>query len=126
MDDWLTVRQASYALEVSIARVYALIAAGTLSSKKLGLTTLVNKRSVALYKESPSRNKYAGGHLKPPGGKDQLRLDLDGEEPKAYDGGIYTGVNPPLLSEEARRLYDESPRGQREARLRTQGRRGEV
>lgn len=126
MDDWITVRQAAQILEVSVSRVYALISAGTITSKKLGLTTLVNRRAVAIYKESPSRNKFAGGNLRKLGEEETPSLFDPEQMTLPDDGSPWSGLNPPMLSVEARRLYDSSPRGEREARISSQGRRGEV
>lgn len=120
MDDWITVRQAAQILDVATQRVYALIAAGTLSSKKLGLTRVVNRRSVAIYKESPTRNKFASG-----GGSQadlfsprQEALELPWDEMDSQ--GMYSGLTAPTLSTEARRLYDSEPMGLRESRIRAQ------
>ena len=113
MDDWYTVRQAAVVLEISTQRVYALIAAGTLAARRVGSVRLVSRRSVALYKESPTRNKFAGGNLRPVlYTSDELELNGQGT---LEDG--WTGLFPPSLSDEARRLYDASPEGLREQRL---------
>lgn len=116
MDDWITVRQAAQILDVARQRVYALIAAGTLSSRKLGLTRVVNRRSVAIYKESPTRNKFASGGKKQGDlfAPEQLQLEI--EQAAEMDDLHWSGVTPPTLSTEARRLYDASPIGARERR----------
>lgn len=113
MDDWFTVAQAATSLEVSVQRVYALLAAGTLAGRKFGRVQLVSRRSVALYKDSPSRNKFAGGHLRKVGEEETPSL-FDPEQGKLiYDGDEVAVLSAPLLSVEARRLYDADAAGGR-------------
>ena len=53
--DWLTVKEAANALDVSIRRVQALIAAQKLTAQKLLGRYVVSKTSVVAYKRSPRK-----------------------------------------------------------------------
>lgn len=105
-------------------RVYALISAGTLAMKIQGLTRMVSRRSVILYKDSPNRAKFsAKGVAGDVYDESQLMLFEGLDTPLAEDEE-WSGVKPVTLSEESQRLHGGTLRGVREARREAERLRG--
>lgn len=124
MEDWFTVRQAATELEVTPSRVYQLLTAGVLAGKLMGLTRLVSRRSVAAFKESENRTKFAGGHLRSLGDVETPSLFEAPIDSPSGDRSEWSGRNPVTLSEDAQRLHGVSVLGLREARLEAERLRG--
>lgn len=125
MDEWYTVRQAATDLEVTPSRVYALMNNGTLSWKLQGLTRMVSRRSVQLYKDSPNRDKFAGGNLRRIADDSQAGLFDPEQPPLKYDGDDLPPAGNLMLSDQARRLYDADRAAGRFPAVTRAGARGE-
>lgn len=126
INDWLTVKQAASRLEISVQAVHGLCQRGALASTYVGRSRFVGKASLQLFMSDPRRPQRSRAKSSVIPAADSYTV----EELEALGQGSmeeeWSGVNPPLLSVEARRLYDASPLGQRDARLRADRQRGEV
>lgn len=111
-------------LDVSIPRVYQLVSAGTLAVKIQGLTRMVSRRSVLLWKDSPNREKFSRK-------RSEISADFS-EEPSLFEQSTsplgedeeWSGLQPVTLSPAAQRLHGGTLRGVREARLEAERLRG--
>lgn len=117
MEEWFTVRQAATELEVTPSRVYQLLTAGVLAGKLFGLVRFVSRRSVALYKDSENRTKFAPGHLRPISAEETGSLFESVEDSPLGEDSEWSGLSPVTLSDDAKRLHGATLLGLREARV---------